>query len=371
MDVKDKNGRYIVKDVINFAKESDGGFMTYDATVNPDKKLNSNSKISYIKLFEDWNWVIGSGFYLENLNKKLEERKKFLEERKEKAFNQIILTVLIITFLFVLISFYISNIIANRFRKYRADIKKEMENAIEKEKLLIQQSKMATMGEMIGNIAHQWKQPLSVISASNGMLKFSKEFDTFSDEEFDEATNAIDNSIKNLSTTIDDFRNFFNPNKKQVSFFLEEAFLKTFKLINSQFKNNNIEIIEDIKNVEIYGLENELLQTLINILKNAKEELVKKERGERRLILIKTKVKGNQVKIKIKDNAGGIPEDIIEKVFEAYFTTKEEEGGTGIGLYMSKQIIERMYGKFTVRNVTYLHEDVEYKGAEFVITLNL
>ncbi|WP_072682024.1 cache domain-containing protein [Arcobacter sp. LA11] len=371
MDVKDKNGRYIVKDVIDFAKESKSGFMTYDATVNPDKELNSNNKISYIKLFEDWNWVIGSGFYLENLNKKLDERKAFLEQRKKKAFNKIIVTVLVITLIFIIISFYISKIIANRFKKYRADIEKEMQKAIEKEKLLIQQSKMATMGEMIGNIAHQWKQPLSVISASNGMLKFSKEFDNFTEQEFDDATVAIDDSVKNLSTTIDDFRNFFNPNKKHITFNLEEAFSKTFKLISSQFKNNNIEIIEDIKSVEIYGLENELLQTLINILKNAKEELVKKDKKERRLLFIKTKEKSNQVKIKIRDNAGGIPEEILEKVFEAYFTTKEEEGGTGIGLYMSKQIIERMHGKLIVRNVNYTYEDVEYKGAEFVITLYL
>ncbi len=371
LNKKDKSGRYVVNDVIEFAKINGSGFMEYSSIVTPSKILNTNSKISYIKLFEDWNWAMGTGFYLENLNKEVEKRKALLEERKEEAFNKIILTVFIVTFIFILISFYISKIIANRFKKYRDDIKKEMENAIQKEKLLIQQSKMATMGEMIGNIAHQWKQPLSVISASNGMLKFSKEFDTFTDEEFNEATSAIDNSIKSLSTTIDDFRNFFNPNKKYESFYLEEAFSKTFKLISSQFKNNNIEIIEDINNVEIYGLENELLQTFINILKNAKEELVKKERGERRLLFIKTKNKGTQLKIKIKDNAGGIPEAILENIFEAYFTTKEEEGGTGIGLYMSKQIVERMNGELTVNNVEYSFEGIEYKGAEFVITLNL
>ena len=368
---KDTSGRYVVKDVIDFAKINESGFLEYSSVVTPSKELSSNSKISYIKLFENWNWVIGTGFYLENLNKQVKERKTLLEQRKNNAFNKIILTVLVVTLIFILISFYISRMIASRFKKYRDEIKKEMKNVIEKEKLLVQQSKMATMGEMIGNIAHQWKQPLSVISASNGMLKFSKEFDTFTDKEFDEATIAIDDSIKSLSTTIDDFRNFFNPNKKQVSFYLSEAFSKTFKLISSQLKNNNIEIIEDIIDIEIYGLENELLQTLINILKNAKEELVKKEKKKRRLLFIKSEKKGTQVRIKIKDNAGGISDNILSKIFDAYFTTKAKEGGTGIGLYMSKQIIERMNGNLSVNNVEYLFEGHEYKGAEFIITLNL
>lgn len=371
LKVKNANGKYVVSDIIEFAKKEKSGFLDYSSGVTPDKGLKSNSKISYIRLFDDWNWVIGTGFYLDNLNKYLEETKALSEKRKNEAFNNIIFTALTITLIFIFISFYISRIIANKFKKYRIDIKKEIENTIEKEKLLIQQSKMATMGEMIGNIAHQWKQPLSVISASNGMLKFSKEFDVFTDEEFNDATIAIDDSIKNLSTTIDDFRNFFNPNKKRVSFYLEEAFVKTLKLLSSQFKNNNIELIEDIKRIEIYGLENELLQTLINILKNAKEELVKKERGERRLIFINTEEKENQIKIKIRDNAGGIPDYIIDKVFEAYFTTKEKSGGTGIGLYMSKQIIESMNGELAVNNVEYLYEEIPYKGAEFIITLNL
>ena len=261
--------------------------------------------------------------------------------------------------------------IRNRFNNYKFEIEKEIQNTIEKEKLLIQQSKMATMGEMIGNIAHQWKQPLSVVSMSNGLLKLNKQFDSFSSEEVDSAINNIDNAVKNLSTTIDDFRNFFNPNKEQKQFNIEDAFDKTFKLIDSQFKNNNIEIIKNIEPIVLNTYENELLQALINILKNAKEELIKKDNKEKKLIFINTFKDKNRIFIQIKDNANGIPINIIEKIFDPYFTTKEKEGGTGIGLYMSKQIIENMNGVLEVLNVEYTFENTKYKGAQFQIILNL
>jgi two-component system, NtrC family, sensor kinase len=368
---KNEEGRYLIKEIIALAKEKDDRFISYNSTVNPNKLVKNRDKISYVKIFPEWNWLIGSGFYVKNLNDDIEKRKALLKESNEKAINYIIYLSLLITTIFVFISFYVSKIVKDKFKNYKIEIEKEIKNTLEKEKLLIQQSKMATMGEMIGNIAHQWKQPLSVISLSNGIIKLNREFKSFSEEEIEDAIKGIDDSVKNLSSTIDDFRNFFNPNKKEESFDIKDAFDKTFKLIDSQFKYNDIKIIKNIQSVIIDTYENELLQTLINILKNAKDELIKKDVNEKKFIFIDAIKEDKKLIIRIKDNANGIPEDIIDNIFGAYFTTKEETGGTGIGLYMSKNIIEHMGGTLSVSNVEYIHDGIKYKGAQFQIVLIL
>ena len=368
---KNEEGRYLIKEIIAFAKEKDDRFISYNSTVNPNKLIKNRDKVSYVKIFPEWNWLIGSGFYVKNLNDDIEKRKALLKESNEKAINNIIYLSLLITTIFVFISFYVSKIVKDKFKNYKIEIEKEIKNTLEKEKLLIQQSKMATMGEMIGNIAHQWKQPLSVISLSNGIIKLNREFKSFSEEEIEDAIKGIDDSVKNLSSTIDDFRNFFNPNKKEESFDIKDAFDKTFKLIDSQFKYNDIKIIKNIQSVIIDTYENELLQTLINILKNAKDELIKKDVNEKKFIFIDAIKEDKKLIIRIKDNANGIPEDIIDNIFGAYFTTKEETGGTGIGLYMSKNIIEHMGGTLSVSNVEYIHDGIKYKGAQFQIVLIL
>ena len=276
------------------------------------------------------------------------------------------------TIIMIIFCFYLSSLIATIFKKYANEIETEIKNSLEKEKLLIQQSKMATMGEMLGNIAHQWKQPLSLIAMSNTLIKLNQDNKDFSSEnELKEAVKNIDISVKNLSQTIDDFRDFFKPEKEKSKFKLEELFEKTYELISSQFKNNNIEIIKEIENIELYGRSNELSQVLINIIKNAKDELIKIKNNDRRLIFINIYKKDSQAIIKIKDNAGGINKDIINKIFDAYFTTKEASDGTGIGLYMSKQIIQEMNGIIEVSNEKYKYEDVEYLGAQFTIYLDL
>lgn len=257
------------------------------------------------------------------------------------------------------------------FNNYRLRIETEMKNSFEKEKLLIQQSKMATMGEMLSNIAHQWKQPLNMISISNGVLKINQEIEDFSSpEDINRAIDNIDNSVKYLSTTIDDFRNFFRPDKEKSFFYIEEAISKTTKLVSSQFKNNEIEIIEEIEEIEIQGFKNEFCQVLINLLKNAKDELVKLE-DTKRLVFIKAYEESKNIVIDIKDSAGGIPDEIMNKLFQPYFTTKTNNEGTGIGLYMSKQIIEGMQGHIKVLNEEFEYEGKSYKGALFRVTIPL
>lgn len=241
-----------------------------------------------------------------------------------------------------------------------------------KEKLLVQQSKMAMMGEMIANIAHQWKQPLSLISMSNGLLKLNQENAIFSsDEEKAEAIKNIDSSVKNLSDTIDDFKNFFRPDKEKNIFQLVNIYKKIQNLMKSQFKNYNVELVSKLEEIDIYGYENQLLQVLINIIKNARDELVRRKVSDRKIIFVNSYQIDKQIIIEIKDTAGGIPDNIINQIFEPYFTTKNDDKGTGIGLYICKQIIEGMNGKIEASNITYNFEGTEYKGAKFIIKLPL
>ena len=370
LNLKDVNGKYFIKDMIEFAKNNNEGYFTYLASLKPNGSIHNTEKISYVKYFKEWDWVIGAGFYLEELNQIIQNKKIELKDKHKTVINNILALSGIITIILAFISFFISKIIEKMFNDYRRNIKKEIDNTLEKERLLIQQSKMAVMGEMIGNIAHQWKQPLSTISTISTGIKFQNEMNCLNDHDITLGMDNINGSVQYLSQTIDDFRNFFKPNKTKTNFNILDALENTIKLMGSQFKNNNIELIKNINNAELYGYYNELLQVLINILKNAKDELIKLDTNKRRIIFIDTYTDKSNLIIKIRDNANGIPSDIIEKIFDPYFTTKENDEGTGIGLYMCKQIIDGMTGKIQVINVEYEYEAQRYYGAEFIISMD-
>ncbi|WP_108062811.1 ATP-binding protein [Poseidonibacter lekithochrous] len=239
----------------------------------------------------------------------------------------------------------------------------------QKDKLLFQQSKMASMGEMIGNIAHQWRQPLSIITTCASGVKFEKEFSTLSDEKLVSSMDLIVNNTKYLSSTIDDFRNFFKKDKTVVEFNLSNYINKAIHLMIPSLKNGDIHIetiLDDELNVD--GFPNEFLQVLINIFNNSKDAFDMSTKEDKTIHVISYK-KNNQCIIEIKDNAGGIPLQIIENIFDPYFTTKHQSKGTGIGLYMSHQIISKhMNGKISVKNNFNKKTNTIY-GCTFVITL--
>ncbi len=249
-------------------------------------------------------------------------------------------------------------------------ILEEVAKNAQKEQLLAQQSKMASMGEMLENIAHQWRQPLSVISTASSGIIMQKKFGLSSEEKEIETLNIITDSAQHLSKTIDDFRDFFKAHKEKKLFSIKEVYKRTLMLLESKFKNREIEVIENIEDIKIYGLDSELVQSIMNILNNARDILETKEKHQRRLIFIDIYKKENNAIIKIKDNGGGIPDDIIEKIFEPYFTTKHQSQGTGIGLYMTEEmIIKHMYGTISVENNEFEFESKSYKGACFTVTL--
>ena len=238
----------------------------------------------------------------------------------------------------------------------------------EKEVLLSQQSKMAAMGEMIGNIAHQWRQPLSVITTAASGIQIQRDFGTLKDEELVHAMKEIMKSSNYLSHTIDDFRDFFKPNKEKITVDLEEIMEKTLGLVSSKFKNLEISIIKNFEKISLYGLDNELIQAFMIILNNASEAFENKD--IKKALFIDMKKEDDSIVISFKDNAGGIPDDIISRIFEPYFTTKHKSQGTGIGLYMTEEIIvKHMKGSIEVKNITFTYENIEYIGANFTIKL--
>ena len=222
-----------------------------------------------------------------------------------------------------------------------------------KENLIIQQSKMASLGEMIANIAHQWRQPLSSITTTASGLKVQKEFGLLTDKIFIDSVDSITNTTQFLSQTIDDFQNYMRKDKIKQNFTIENSINTVLSIVKGSLKNYFINIEKDIEEIELYSYENELNQAILNIINNSKDALKNIEENQRN-IYINVLKKDNKALIEIIDTAGGIKEDIIKKVFEPYFTTKHKSQGTGLGLYMTHKIItESLEGQISINNISY------------------
>ena len=248
-------------------------------------------------------------------------------------------------------------------------IKKLQEDKLKQQQQLLEQAKMASMGEMIGNIAHQWRQPLSVISTGVTGLKLKKELDDLSDEDFKKTCDVINENAQYLSRTIDDFRDFIKGDREKVKFNLSDNLDSFLKLIEPSRKNHDIEIFLDIRdNMDINGYPNELIQCFMNIYNNAKDALDEIE--DSRYIFISLKKQNDFIEISFKDNGGGINSKVLPKIFEPYFTTKNKKRGTGLGLHMTYNlIVDGMGGSIAATNTRFSYENKEYKGA--IVTIKL
>lgn len=231
-----------------------------------------------------------------------------------------------------------------------------------KDQMLLLQSRQAAMGEMIGNIAHQWRQPLNTLGLTIQALPLMNKMNACSQEYLDEMAAKVMRIITHMSQTIDDFRNYFRPDKEVVQFNAKEAVTKAVSFIEASFRELHIDIeVAAADAPVINGFPNEYSQVLLNILINARDALADRKIATPKVVISIGTENGKAV-VTISDNAGGIPETIMDKIFEPYFTTKGSEKGTGIGLFMSKSIIEKnMNGHITARNID--------NGAEFRIAV--
>lgn len=246
----------------------------------------------------------------------------------------------------------LKNMINDVIENLEDKIKNEIDQRLAQEQILIQQSKLAAMGEMIGNIAHQWRQPLAQISAIHMNMKVTYDFNKFDEVYLNEKIKEANKLTSYMSQTINDFQNFFIPQKEKEIFSIEKACKDAYNIIDSSLKYHNIEINFNIKeDTNILGYKNEFSQVILNILSNAKDILIERK-IENPKIDIEVKNGDNYSIIKIHDNAGGVKDDILDKIFDPYFTTRHKTQGTGIGLYMAKNIIERnMSGFINVKNI--------------------
>lgn len=220
--------------------------------------------------------------------------------------------------------------------------KKQIEQELhDKEEMMIAQSRNAAMGEMISMIAHQWRQPLSVISMGANNIMADIELEILNEKNLKNISTEIIIQTNELSNTIDDFRSFFQPKKEKEYISVDNVINDAIKIIGTSLDHNNVELhtsLRCVKKINTYS--RELLQVILNILKNAKEMFVENN-IKKRDIFINIKEDLDSIEIDVKDNAGGIPMEVLPKIFDPYFTTKNEQNGTGLGLYMCKIIVEK------------------------------
>lgn len=375
---EDSDGKRFREIFLKDIRETGESFTEY-AYKKPDSD-EAKYKLSYFKYFEKWNWVISVGIYTDDIENEIEIKRKDLQKRVKTQVAQNIILFLMFLSLAILISIVISQKIdlilkdyQNKVRKNAEElrelnqsleekVKEEIEKNRENEQLLVQKSKFIALGEMISNIAHQWRQPLSELSSILMFIKFKYSIGALDEKTMETKSKEADKVLEYMSHTIDDFRNFFMPKKEKEEFQLIKAVEIVMNIISSTLANYNIKISISIdENIKITTFLNEYKQVLLNIINNAKDVLIEKNINNPQIQIHATQ-DNNYIILYIEDNGGGILVEPKNKIFEPYFTTKEDSHGTGIGLYMSKIIVEKnMKGKLKVKNIK--------NGAQFSILI--
>ncbi len=336
----------------------------------------------------------------ENFSKLIQFHYKYAQSDMETVTKQYSLTIwlLVVTALFlVLFSTFFTYSIVNSTKRlihslsdvvkskiddyetlahnYEDKVTKEVIRNREKDQIMYQHARLAAMGEMIGNIAHQWRQPLNALTIliqGFGTKSMTGKLDqAFIDKQVDEGLRLAEQ----MSNTIEDFRNFFSPHRDREYFSLEKSLTDTLELVEFFCKDEHIDIeVISKEDMRVFGYSNEFSQVILNLINNARDNFRHKNINDERKILIKIekRVKPKQfAMISFIDNGGGIDPKIKDRIFEPYFTTKHKSTGTGIGLYMSKQIIEKqMQGLVTMKNIhSKMGGDKVYKCAQFIIAI--
>lgn len=299
----------------------------------------------------------------------LDIKSKELNKQQSKFKNfMLVITGILLVFL-AIFSYVMMTIIRDVINKYtfkvnqkekklqhlnknlESKVKAGVEEGKQKDKKILEQAKLARIGSMISMIAHQWRQPLSQLSAILMELETATRFKKVNDEHIFKAVEKSDEMIEFMSNTIDDFRNFYKPDKRKEEFFLSDSCKKAISIIEATLYNLNIELnVNVLEDKKIFGYPTEFSQVILNILSNAKDILVEKKISNPAINLT-IQSKGTLGILEIEDNAGGISKKNMELIFDPYFSTKDSSKGTGLGLYVSKLIVERnMGGELSVHN---------------------
>ncbi|MFY9088038.1 cache domain-containing protein [Arcobacter aquimarinus] len=375
---KDTDGKKFREDFMKDIRQKGESYTLYAyKKPNSDK---SQYKLSYFKYYERFNWIIAVGIYTDDMENEIQLKREDLKQRIKKQIVQNVVLFLMFLSIAILISIAISQKIDDILKNYEEKVRKnaneleslnqsleekvkiEIEKNREKEQLLIQKSKLIALGEMISNIAHQWRQPLSELSSILMFIKFKFDLNALDSQTMDKKSKEATQVLEYMSHTIDDFRNFFMPKKDKEEFYLNKVINSIMTIVSSGLQNNNINVEINIDdNITLKTYLNEYQQVILNILKNAKDILIEKN-IKNPLIKMEAKIDETHIILTIEDNGGGVFVEPLNKIFEPYFTTKSKSDGTGIGLYMSKIIVEKnMQGILKVENTNL--------GAKFYICI--
>ncbi len=337
---------------------------------NFEKDINEYKKL----------YALESNITKKQIEEKISLKIKEHEETEKKFKRFIVLTTVSILIFMALFSLLMTTIINDLIKKYKLQVQYK-ENKLQKlnrnlaskveegiaegkrkDKAMLQQSKLARMGSMISMIAHQWRQPLTELSGILMELETATRFKKVNEEHILNSIERSDTMIEFMSNTIDDFRNFYKPDKIKEDFYLVESCKKALSLISATLSENQIKLEFDVRqDSKIHGYPTEFSQVILNLLINATDILIEKKIQNPK-IKIKIEKREDTSIIIVSDNAGGIKEKNFEMIFDPYFSTKESSKGTGLGLYISKLIIEKnMGGELSVRN--------DQEGAVFKIAL--
>ncbi len=305
-------------------------------------------------------------------NEKIAIYKKWMNTRIHSSVDYGLIWQIIGLFSIVLIIILYFLFKQNRLKEEIQSLNKSLEDKVKKEVLknrqkdqqLLQQSRLAQMGEMIAMIAHQWRQPLAAISSTSNAINLKARLNKLDKETSIKLTSNIIEYSHHLSNTIDDFRNFFKSNKEKNEVCFNEIIKSVLNIVGTTIEDNNIKLIQDLNNNDKFLIySSELKQVILNLLKNSEDILLEKNISNP-YIKISTYKQEDKIILEVSDNGGGIEDDIVDSIFDPYFSTKTQKDGTGLGLYMSKTIIEEhCNGELSVSN----SED----GAVFSIKLKM
>ena len=364
---KDLKGTLFIQKLVRLAIEKEnGGYLKY-SWPKPNE-IEGSKKIAFVKLYKEWNWIIGCGIYIDEIEKVLLNKKNALVQKNNRFIQLTIIIAFLLIIFISLLSILISQQINKTFQEYQEKVNRKelklkdlnqnlhikIDDAIqevkEKDRAMLHQSRLARMGEMLNMISHQWRQPLSQLAGIIMELETAIIFKKANEKFLLNSTKDATKVIQFMSLTIEDFRNFFKPEKNKEKFYIYKACKDAVYLINDSLNNQNINLEFIVKNDRlITGYKREYSQVILNLLVNAKDALIIND-IKSPSIKLTIDTEDNTSKVTVEDNAGGIPENLSDTIFEPYFSTKSSQG-TGLGLYMSKMIIEKnMQGKLTVQN---------------------
>jgi len=363
----------------------------YDYSKYIDEETNDNLfEIQYFVLNTKFNWVFSIKFRDDIMHKEINNWKKGLDTL---ILNNIYVHISILFFFSIalLLVVYIINRFTNKtiakcresikrrekdykqnYNKLQLQFNNEVEKCTNQKKLIQKQSKMLALGDMLANISHQWRQPLTDISKTAKSIQEKIEKHQIATDEDIDKLRHIDNSALYLARTVDDFGVFLKADSLKIDFNVLDIVEKSLCINSSIIEKNNITVIKDFdEDIMIHNLSFGLLQALVNIIGNSKDAL-KKMKETDRYLFVQTKNKEDSVEITLTDTGGGIADEVMQNIFEPYFTTKQKTYGTGLGLHMAYNIInQNMSGKIVVSNENVEHESKIYTGASFTIILKL